>query len=218
MTLIFYGHPFSSYCQKGLIALHEHALPFDFRMVTFADTPEDRDFYSLWPMKRMPVLVDGGKTFIESSIIVEQIDRKGTVPKLIPTNPDLALEVRMLDRIFDNYVMTPMARIVSDHLRPPESRDPYGSAEARKMLDAIYDWLDRRLGDGPWAIGEAFTLADCAAGPALFYADWVHDIPARFANLRAYRARLNARPSFAKAIDGARPYRKLFPPGAPDRD
>ncbi len=124
----------------------------------------------------------------------------------------------MMDRIFDNYVMTPMQRIVGDRLRPENARDPYGVNQAREMLDTTYAWLDRALAGRSWATGDAFTLADCAAAPALFYADWTHPIPESLGTLRAYRSRLLARPSFARAVDEARPFRPLFPLGAPDRD
>jgi glutathione S-transferase len=124
----------------------------------------------------------------------------------------------MLDRLFDNYVMTPMQKIVLNQLRPEADRDAYGVNEARGLLDKIYAWLDERLAGRSWAAGESFTLADCAAAPSLFYADWVHEIPSIYADLRAYRARVLARPSVVRAVDEARPYRRYFPLGAPDRD
>ena len=124
----------------------------------------------------------------------------------------------MLDRFFDNYVMTPQGRFVYDALRPAEHRDPYGVEEARRMLDTSYAWLDERMRDRTWAVGETFTLADCAAAPSLFYADWTYRMPQRYEHLAAYRARLLARPSFARAVDEARRYRHYFPLGAPDRD
>src|SRR5207302_4968815 len=128
-----------------------------------------------------------------------------------------ALEARMLDRFFDNYVMTPMQKIVADFIRAPEERDPRGIADAHALLDTAYGWLEGHLGGREWVAGE-FGLADCAAAPALFYADWVHPISDEHRQLRQYRARLLARPSFARAVDEARPYRVLFPPGAPERD
>jgi glutathione S-transferase len=124
----------------------------------------------------------------------------------------------VLDRVFDNYVMTPMQKIVLNQLRPEPNRDPYGVTEARGFLDRIYAWLNERVADRTWATGEAFTMADCAAAPSLFYADWAHEIPRTHANLRAYRARLLAHPSIARAVDESRPYRSYFPLGAPDRD
>jgi glutathione S-transferase len=124
----------------------------------------------------------------------------------------------MLDRIFDNYVMHSMQKIVLDQRRAEPDRDPHGVSEARGLLDRIYAWLDQRLAGRTWAVGDGFTLADCAAAPSLFYADWAHEIPAALAHLRAYRARLLAHPSVARAVDEARPYRAYFPLGAPDRD
>ncbi|MGY2488776.1 glutathione S-transferase family protein [Cupriavidus sp. CP313] len=214
-----YAHPFSSYCQKVLVALYENAIPFEFRMLSPEHTQNMAEHSRLWPLKRMPVLVDGSRTVFESSIIVEYLDQHHRGPvRWLQESPDAALEVRMLDRFFDQYVMTPMQRIVADYLRPAEHRDAYGVAEARKLLDSAYAWLEPMLAGREWASGSAFTLADCAAAPSLFYADWVHPIPDACGNVRAYRNRLLARPSFARAVDEARPYRPLFPPGAPDRD
>lgn len=216
--LALYGHPFSSYCQKVLIALYEHGLAFDFRVLS-PDHPENgREFADRWPLGKMPVLVDGHRQSMESSIIIEHLDSLGSGPKLIPSDAIAALEVRKMDRIFDNYVMAPMQKIVLDHLRPEGKRDVYGVEEAHALLAKSYAWLDERIAGCIWAEGENFSLADCAAAPALFYADWVSPIDARYSELRDYRARLLARPSVARAVDEARPYRKFFPPGAPDRD
>lgn len=219
MPLQLFAHPFSSYCQKVLIALYENATPFAYRLLGPDDPAAGAEWAALWPMKRMPVLVDGNRTVLESSTIIEYLGWRHPGPvRLIPDDPDAAIDVRMMDRVFDNYVMTPMQRFTFDLLRPEASRDPFGVQQARDMLDVAYRWLDGALADKEWATGEAFTLADCAAAPSLFYADWVHEIPAELADLRAYRARLLARPSVARAVDEARPYRKLFPPGAPNRD
>ena len=215
----FYGHPFSSYCQKALIALYEKGVPFELRMLTPEDEETAAEHARLWPLRRMPVLVDGDRTIAEASIIVEYLDqrhRAGT--RLLPVDPDLALDVRMLDRFFDNYVMTPMQRIVFNAIRAPEHRDPYGVDEARRLLDIAYGWINETLSDRTWASGGEFSLADCAAAPALFYADWVHPMGSAHANVQAYRRRLLSRPSFARAVDEARPYRAFFPLGAPDRD
>ncbi|MEW6270919.1 MAG: glutathione S-transferase family protein [Thermodesulfobacteriota bacterium] len=219
MPIELYAHPFSSYCQKVLIALYENATPFELRMLAFGDAQAAAEHAALWPLRRMPVLVDDGTTVVEASIIVEYLDlhRPGPV-RLVPEDRRAALEVRMMDRIFDNYVMTPMQKIVLDAIRSPESRDPQGVADARALLDTAYRWLDDRMAGRRWAAGDAFSLADCASAPALFYADWVHPIADELTSLRAYRQRLLARPSFARAVDEARPYRAAFPPGAPDRD
>lgn len=214
-----YAHPFSSYCQKVLISLYENETPFEYRLLALDDAEMAAEHARLWPLRRMPVLVDGGRTVVESSIIIEYLALHHPGPvRLIPEDPRAALEVRMMDRFFDNYVMTPMQKIVLDCLRGPQERDPRGVADARTLLDTAYGWLEPTLEGREWAAGELFSLADCAAAPSLFYADWVHPIGAAFPNLRAYRARLLARPSFGRAVDEARPYRRFFPPGAPDRD
>jgi len=214
-----YGHPFSSYTQKALVALYEHGADFDFRVIGPDDPAPGEALVALWPLAKFPLLVDGPQTLFEASIIVEHLDlNHAGGARLIPADPRAALRVRMLDRVFDNYVETPMSSIVAESMRPEGARDPLGVERARAMLDTIYAWLDGVLASGPWAAGEAFSLADCAAAPALFYADWTHPIPARFAALRAYRARLLARPSFARAVEEARPFRAYFPLGAPDRD
>lgn len=219
MSLALFAHPFSSYCQKVLIALYENATPFEYRELAIGDQAAAAEWAALWPLKRMPVLVDRGRTVMEASIIIEHLGLQHPGPvRLLPADPAAALDVRLMDRCFDNYVMTPMQKLVFDCIREPAQRDPQGVTDARALLDASYTWLDGRLAGREWAAGDAFSLADCAAAPSLFYADWVHPIPAGCANLRAYRERLLARPSFARAVDEARPYRKYFPPGAPDRD
>jgi glutathione S-transferase len=211
-----FAHPFSSYCWKALIALWENGIDFAYRRVD--DPAVAAEWESRWPMKRMPLLVDRDQSILEATIIIEHLDlhRPGSV-KLLPTDPAAALQVRMLDRLSDNYLMTPMQTIVGDRLRPEGAHDPHGVNQARAMLDTSYGWWDRHMEGRQWAAGD-FSLADCATGPALFYADWVHPIPERHAALRAYRARLLARPSIARAVDEARPFRTFFPGGAPDRD
>ena len=217
MALTLYAHPFSSYSQKVLIALYENGTGFTFRMLN--DAKGFAELEERWPHKKFPVLVDGEATLIESSVIIEYLAQHCPGPaQLIPADAQTALHVRFMDRFFDNYVMTPMQKVVGDSLRAPASRDPTGVANAKAQLDISYKWLDSRMQGRPWAAGESFSLADCAAAPALFYADWAHGIDRQFANLRAYRARLLARPSIARAVDEARPYRNLFPLGAPDRD
>lgn len=214
--LKLYSHPFASYCWKVLIALYENGTPFAYRNIE--DPDANAELEALWPLKRFPVLADGDRTILETSTIIEylQIHHPGPA-SLIPPG-DAGIEARMLDRIFDNYVMTPMQKFVADRLRPEADRDPFGVDEARAALDSIYAWLDTRLAGRAWAAGADFTLADCAAAPSLFYADWVHEIPANRADLRAYRARVLARPSVARTVDEARPYRSYFPLGAPERD
>lgn len=218
MPLQLFAHPFSSYCQKVLIALYENDTPFEWRLLG-GDPQVEAEHAALWPLKRMPLLVDDGRPVMEATIIVEHLALHHPGPvRLIPDDPRAALPVRMLDRFFDNYVMTPMQAIVFDAIRPAEHRDPYGLERAHALLDTAYAWLDGAVAEREWAAGDAFSLADCAAAPALFYADWTHPIDDAFANLRAYRGRLLARPSFKRAVDEARPYRPFFPLGAPDRD
>jgi len=219
MTLQLYAHPFSSYCQKVLIALYENGIPFEWRLLTPDDTATDAEFTALWPIRRMPLLRDGERTVAESSIIIEYLDQHHPGPvRLIPADPGAALEARLLDRFFDHYVQTPLQKMVFDSLRPAAERDAYGVKEARSMLDTAYAWLDGKLAGRRWAADGDFSLADCAAAPALFYADWAYPIPTGCTNVLAYRQRLLARPSFARAVDEARPYRSYFPLGAPDRD
>ncbi|MDH4567473.1 glutathione S-transferase family protein [Pseudomonas sp. BN414] len=219
MSLQLFAHPFSSYCQKVLIALYENSVPFQMRLLSPDDPATGEEFQRLWPLQRFPLLLDGERAVMESSIIIEylQLHHAGPV-KLIPEQPEAALEVRMLDRFFDLYVMTPMQKPVLDSLRSEGQRDPCGVADAKGLLDRSYAWLEGKLAGRTWAAGETFSLADCAAAPSLFYADWVHPIDAAFGNLRSYRQRLLAHQSIARAVDEARPYRSLFPLGAPDRD
>ncbi|MBJ6127131.1 glutathione S-transferase family protein [Microvirga splendida] len=217
MTLKLYAHPFSSYCQKVLIALYENDTPFEY--LTLDDAKNGAELEALWPIKKFPVLVDGGRTILEASIIIEHLELHHPGPvRLIPADPREALDVRQMDRFFDNYIATPMQKIVLDRLRPEQDRDPYGVTEARSMLDKAYAWLDETLAGHEWAAGAAFSLADCAAAPSLFYADWAHPMNERFPRVRDYRRKLLARPSMARAVDEARPYRPYFPLGAPDRD
>jgi glutathione S-transferase len=219
MALALYYHPFSSYCWKVLISLYEADTPFTAR--SLEDPQAAAEWKKRWPIARFPVLVDeaSGLALPEASIIIEYLDSHYPGPqKLFPADADSRLEVRLLDRVFDNYVHGSLQKVVGDRNRAPGRRDPQGVEEARMMLDTCYGWLEGRMADRTWALGEAFTLADCAAAPALFYADWVHPIGDAHRNVAAYRARLLARPSVRRAVDDARPYRRLFPGGAPDRD
>ena len=218
MSLVLYGHPFSSYSQKVQIALYENALPFDFRIVSPERPDIAAEWAALWPLRKFPVLTDAGRTVIESSIIIEHLHlhHRGAVA-LLPDDPHAALDVRFMDRFFDNHVMTPMQLPVFEALRPGGRRED-AVQRAAATLDASYAWLEQHLDGRTWAAGEDFSMADCAAAPSLFYADWVHPIAGAFPNVRGYRARLLARPSVARAVDEARPYRAGFPLGAPDRD
>lgn len=216
--LELYAHPFSSYCWKVLIPLYENATPFTYRILEQEYPENGAEFARLWPIGKFPLLVDDGRPVMESSVIIEHLQRNHPGPVTFIPDGDAALEVRMLDRIFDNHVMGQMQRVVIDALRGPERHDPVEVEQAKAALQKSYAWLDGWMEGREWAAAGAFSLADCAAAPSLFYADWVDPIPEALANLRAYRARLLARPSMARAVDEARPYRAYFPLGAPDRD
>lgn len=216
--LELYAHPFSSYCQKVLTALYEYKLNFEFKMLS-PDKPANMEILEkVWPFRRFPVLIDDGMPLREATIIVEHLTLcHATTAPLIPVDPKAALDVRFMDRFFDIYVATPQQRIIYNGLRPKELRDPLADDEARALLDTAYAWLNDRMAGRDWACGD-FSLADCSAAPQLFYADWTHPIDARFPNVTTYRQRLLARPSFARCVEEARPYRNFFPLGAPDRD
>lgn len=219
MSLQLFAHPFAAYCQKALIALYENETHFTYRVLDHSDPATFEEFARLWPIRKFPLLVDGGRPIAEATIIVEHLGVHHPGPvRLIPEDAAAALEARFLDRFFDNYVQTPVTKIVTDRLRATEERDAKGVADARQQLDTAYRWLEGHMAGREWAAGERFTLADCAAAPSLFYADWAHPIGNELAAVRAYRSRLNQRPSFARCIEEARPYRHLFPLGAPDRD
>jgi glutathione S-transferase len=221
--MILHGHPFSSYTWKTMIALYEKGLPF-----TLANVEEDAAAHpdrpsrlsAIWPPNKFPVLEDGDEVWVESSTIIEHLDLAyPNTPRMIPTGPDVALRVRSMDRIFDNHVMANMQAIVGEYLPfITEKPDPMRIDRAKRALSVIYAWLDANLPADGWACGEDFTLADCAGAPALFYADWTHEIPDEFVRLKAYRARAIARPSVAKCIEGARPYRHYWVLGGAERD
>jgi glutathione S-transferase len=217
MSLTLYSHPFSSYCQKVLTALWENGTPFTYRHLEDAGAADERA--ALWPFGRFPVLTDNGAMIAESTIIIEHLDihHPGPVP-LVPADREAALEVRFMDRFFDTYVMSEMQKPVFEAIKGDAVRKNEALKAAAVALDTAYAWLEDRLTGRTWAAGEAFSMADCAAAPSLFYADWVHQIGPQFPTLRAYRSRLLARPSFARAVEEARPYRSYFPLGAPDRD
>jgi glutathione S-transferase len=217
MSLTLYAHPFSSYCQKALTALYENDTPFTYRHLEDAGASEERQ--ALWPFGQFPVLEDDGQTIAETTIIIEHLDLHHPGPvRLLPADPKEALEVRFMDRFFDNHVMTAMQQPVAEALRPDGGRKDEAMAKAAATLDVAYGWLEQRLQGRTWAAGEHFSLADCAAAPSLFYADWVHQIGEAYPTVRAYRSRLLARPSFARCVEEARKYRHYFPLGAPDRD
>lgn len=215
MSLQFFGHPFSSYTQKVLIPLWANETPFDYRMVEDPDTMAELKRHS--PFAQFPLLLDGDRAVFETSIIVEYLqDHHPGANRWIPDG-DEGLRVRFFDRFFDLYVMNAAQVSVANALRPDGKADVYGEARARERLNVAYDWLEANIGDR-WAVGEQFTMADCAAAPSLFYADWVEPMGPNRPRLSAYRARLLAYPAVARAVDEGRPFRHYFPLGAPDRD
>jgi glutathione S-transferase len=207
-----YGHPFASFYWKALIALYEREVPFEFLMVD-AQHPENAEAIGrLAPTGQFPVLVDGDRTVIESAAIIEYLDlHHGTAPPMVPTDPRAAIEARQMDSIFDDYVSAPLTRMVLNALRDEDKRDPHAVTEAKATLDKSYAWLDRWMTGRTWAANDTFGIADCAAAAALFYAHWGYPIPQSHAALRDYRARLLARPSIARVVDEARPFRAFFP-------
>jgi glutathione S-transferase len=217
--MILYGHPFSSYTWKASIALDEKGLAYAFRQLG-PDQPEHgAELAALWPLAKFPVLDDGGKAVAESSIIIEHLDLHHPGPRLVPADPERALAVRFMDRVFDNHVMANVQAVVNEHLAfMTPTPDAARIERAKAALDTAYAWLEGQLTDAAWSCGDDFTMADCAAAPALFYAHWVHPISDGHPNLRAYRARLLARPSVARTVDGARPYRHFWPLGTPPED
>jgi glutathione S-transferase len=214
MSLTFHFHPLASFCQKVLIALYENGTAFEPHIVNLGDAQSAAAFRKLWPIGKMPVLRDEARdrTIPESSIIIEYLDRfyPGPTP-LIPADQDLALRTRLSDRFFDLYVHQPMGKIVTDRLRPTGRSDLHGVEEARATLGTAYGMLDTELGTKTWVAGDAFTLADCAAAPPLFFANKVLPFGGRHPTLAAYFERLTKRPSVARAFAEAGPYLKFFP-------
>ena len=216
MTLKLFAHPFSSYCQKALIGFYENDIAFEI-VAPWEGRSPTAEFARLWPIGKFPVLVDGERVIPEATIILEYLAVRYPGPvKLIPDDPDAAVDVRFMDRFFDNYVSNPQSAVVADALQPEADRSAAAVAGQKAALDKAYAWLEARMAGRTWASGETFSLADCAAAPALLYADWTHPIPRDLKALWAYRDRLLARPSYARALDEARPYRPLFPLGAPE--
>ena len=218
--LALYGHPFSSYTQKVLTALYENGTPFELRNLDPAAPGNHApEWLRRWPLAKFPLLVDGDHTVVESSIVIEHLQMAQPGPvQLIPADPAAALQVRFMDRFFDLHVMAPVQHAVNAALTGDPAKRVDGVAWAADKLEKAYAWLEGEWARRTWAAGDGFTMADCAAAPALFYADWTHPIAASYPLLRAYRARLLARPSFAQAVEAGRPYRHYFPLGAPDRD
>jgi len=215
MSLVFHGHPLSSFCWKVLIALYENGTSFTFKLLKNLGDPEDRAaFAALWPIAKMPVLEDlgRGEVVAETPVIIDYLDLHYPGPvRFVPEEAEAARETRFRDRVFDLYVQVPMQKVVGDRLRPAGQRDPFGVAEARTLMATALGMVDAQVVGKSWATGEDFGLADCAAAPALFYADKVQPIAADFPNAAAYLERLKARPSFARVLEEAEPWFQYFP-------
>jgi glutathione S-transferase len=214
MSLTLYFHPLASYCHKVLIALYENDTPFKANNVDLSNPSERAALLALWPVGKFPVLRDdaGNQTLPESSVIIEYLDRHFPGPtRFVPDDADLALQTRLRDRFYDLYVHEPVQKIVGDRLRPQGEKDSRGVEEARARLLTSYGMIDREMATRTWAMGDAFSLADCAAAPALFYANEVCSIGEGQENLKAYFDRLKARPSYARVLKEAEPYFAMFP-------
>ena len=217
MSLRLYFHPLSSFCQKALVGLYENDTPFERRIVDLGDETSRAAFLAVWPIGKFPVLRDEGRdrTIPESSIIIEYLHAHYPGPTmLLPDDADGALQVRLWDRFYDQHVNEPMQAVVADRLRPDGRKDPFGVEKAKARLQASYAVIEREMATRTWAAGEAFSMADCAAAPALFYADKVMPFGDAHANMARYFARLRERPSYARARAEAEPYFHLFPDDA----
>ena len=216
--LQLYGHPFSSYTWKGLIPLYANNTPFEFRSVDPGEGADNGAFVAkAHPAGKFPVLVDGDATVVEATAIVEYLaaHHPGPAP-LIPADPAEAATARMIDRVFDNYVMNTATRVVLAYIVGGGTPDPTEVDDAKAGLRRSYRWLEDWLGEN--ALPPHVSLVTCAAAPALFYADWIEPIPEDHPRLRALRAELLALPAVSRCVEDARPFRHYFPPGAPDRD
>lgn len=216
--LALYGHPFSSYTWKAQIALHAIKADYDLRVIE-ADYPEHGEYVQTraGPLGKFPVLRDGDVAIFEASSIVEYLDRHhpGAKP-LLPADPDAAMGMRTIDRVFDNYVMGSMQIVVEEYIRDSANPDQVRCDEGRARLRRTYAWLEGWL--EYYHGGDGVTLVECAAAPSLFYADWVEPIGDEFPRLKAFRAHLLALPEVSACVEAARPFRSYFPLGAPDRD
>ena len=212
MPLTLYYHPLSSFCWKVLIALYEADLRFEPRLVNLGDPADRAAFEAVWPLAKFPVLRDNmrGKTIPESSIIIDYLARtEPSAASLVPSDPDLAIQTRLIDRLIDGYIHLPLQQVVGERMRPDGRHDPFGVEQARGQIRSGYNAIAGMIA-GPWAMGQTFTLADCAALPALFYADY--SVPlADWPELLAYLGRLKARPSVARVLAEAEPFFQYFP-------
>lgn len=214
MSLTFHFHPLSSFCQKVLIALYENDTPFTPQIVHLGEAASRAAFTKLWPIGKMPVLRDDarGCTVPEASVIIEYLAlHYPGVTRLVPTDPELAWQTHLSDRFYDLYVNELVGKIVTDRLRPADRHDPQGVEQARMLLGTALGMVEQQMATRHWAMGEAFTLADCAAAPSLFFANLVMPFGESHKNAAAYLARLRTRPSYARAAKEAEPYLSLFP-------
>jgi glutathione S-transferase len=214
MSLTLHFHPLASYCHKVLTALYENETPFTANMVDLGNEAERAALLKLWPIGKFPVLRDDARdqTVPESTVIIEYLDRyyPGRT-RFIAEDADHAREVRLRDRFYDLYVHEPMQKIVGDRIRPQDKGDPHGVEEAKARLRTSYAMIDQEMAGQSWAMGEAFSLADCAAAPALFYANEVMPFGDAHRNVAAYFDRLKARPCYARVLKEAEPYFAMFP-------
>jgi glutathione S-transferase len=214
MSLHLYFHPLSSFCQKVLIAFYENDTPFERHIVDLSDATSSAEFKKIWPIGKFPVVRDEAKerTIPESSIIIEYLAQHyPSRVQLVPTDADLARQTRLRDRFYDLYVQVPMQKVVGDRLRAAGKSDPHGVELAKASLQTAYRMIDEEMASKMWAMGDAFGMADCAAAPALFYANMVMPFGETHKNVARYFDRLMARPSYARAVEEARPYFHLFP-------
>ncbi|MDT3684648.1 MAG: glutathione S-transferase family protein [Pseudorhodoplanes sp.] len=213
MSLTLYFHPLSSFCMKVLIALYENDTPFTPHVVDLMDQTAAANLKKMWPIGKFPVMRDDARnqTIPETSIIIEYLDQHFPgQTRFIPADRTLALQSRLQDRFYDLYVQLPMQGIVGDRLRPAEKKDPFGVTQAKERLAGVYEMIERDMAQKTWAIGDDFTIADCAAAPALFYANKVLPLEGH-KNVVAYLERLTQRPSYARALKEAEPYFRFFP-------
>jgi len=212
MSLTLYFHPLSSYCHKVLIALYENGTPFERRIVNLMDPADAAAFKKLWPCGQFPMLQDGDRTVPESSVIVEHLDRHHPgKTKFIPADPELASQVRFKDRFYDLQLHVHMQKVVGDRLRPEGKKDPHGVEQAKAKMNVALDMIDAEMAGKTWAVDDRFSLADCAAAPPLFYINKLFPLAERHKNAAAYLGRLLERPSYARAIEEAKPYFSMLP-------
>jgi glutathione S-transferase len=216
MSLTLHFHPLSSFCHKALIALYENGTSFTPNIVNLMDEGERTAFRKLWPIGKFPVLRDDarGETVPESSVIIEYLDQHypGTT-RFIPADGEQMRETRLRDRFYDLYLHLPMQRIVGERLRAADKKDPHGLAEARTTADTALGMVEQQMAARHWAMGDTFTIADCAAAPPLFYLDKIAPLGPRYPNAAAYLDRLKQRPSYARVLQEAEPYMQFFPKG-----